>query len=391
MNMNMSRGAGSGSAGKKIFVRIGVAGGTLALIVAGAAAFSAFEAHVVNVTATISNALSVNPANIAFGTVFPEEHLNQNMTVALSDSFNATGGVDDVSYFLRQKPTCVAVTGAPVQVTEDANGNYVCPDGSNPLPLLCPFVSEHLNGNTTGLDSFHGPLTGWTPATSLTFDQTGHLSKAGGDITDTWNIDLNVPCFQGQCAQDNKVPPAYQPDPSTAGQMGCALWVEASGISACTVPTNHEVVSDTTNTVEGVGNAAALSVINPGWTASIPDATWIWSTDPVLAPTTVNDTKTFDKTFTVTGTVASSTLDIAADNFFTVYVNGVQVGSEQNNDNNFQLGTQHNYTVSNLHTGSNTIKVVATNEGVANTDPASNPAGVFYKLTYTDTEACSND
>jgi hypothetical protein len=373
---------------KKIFIRIGVVGGTLVLIAAGAAAFSAFEAHVVNVTATISNALSVNPANLAFGTVFPEEQLNQNMTVALSDSFNATGRVDDVSYFLRQKPTCVDANGGFVQVTE-VDGQYQCPAGSNPLPLLCPFISEHL-GTTGGLDSFHGPLTGWTPATSLTFDQTGHLSKAGGDVTDNWNIDLNVPCFQGQCAQDNKVPSAYQLNPGTADQnMGCALWVEASGISACTVSNNQSVVSDATNTVETpAGNAVALSVINPGWTASIPGATWIWSTDPVLAPTTADDTKTFDKTFTVTGTFGTASLDIAADNFFTVYVNGLQIGSEQSNENNFQSGTQHNYVVTNLVTGSNTIKVVATNKGVANTDPASNPAGVLYKLNYTTTAPC---
>lgn len=37
---------------KKYLVRAGVAVGTLGLVVAGAAAFSAFEAHVVNVTAT---------------------------------------------------------------------------------------------------------------------------------------------------------------------------------------------------------------------------------------------------------------------------------------------------------------------------------------------------
>ncbi|MDD5626611.1 MAG: DUF642 domain-containing protein [Patescibacteria group bacterium] len=48
---------------------------------------SAFEAHVVNVTAKIENALDVPITELDFGTVFPEEVLNKTMAVNLSESF----------------------------------------------------------------------------------------------------------------------------------------------------------------------------------------------------------------------------------------------------------------------------------------------------------------
>jgi len=48
---------------------------------------AAFEAHVVNVTAKIENALSVPIKEIKFGTVFPQEKLDQSFDVTLSGSF----------------------------------------------------------------------------------------------------------------------------------------------------------------------------------------------------------------------------------------------------------------------------------------------------------------
>jgi hypothetical protein len=72
---------------KKLFSRIGLAAGTIGLITAGAAAFSAFEAHVINVTAKIENALEVPVDEIDFGTVFAQERLDKVFTVSLSDAF----------------------------------------------------------------------------------------------------------------------------------------------------------------------------------------------------------------------------------------------------------------------------------------------------------------
>ena len=61
--------------------------GALAIALATVPMFAAFEAHVINVTAQIENALAVNTEPINFGTVFPQEQLDHSLTVALSGSF----------------------------------------------------------------------------------------------------------------------------------------------------------------------------------------------------------------------------------------------------------------------------------------------------------------
>src|SRR3989344_6963299 len=84
--------------------RAAIGAGTVGVIVAGAAAFSAFESHIINVTARIENALFVQEDAIDFGTVFPQEYLESTVRVALSDSFIEEGRVDDISYVIKQKP-----------------------------------------------------------------------------------------------------------------------------------------------------------------------------------------------------------------------------------------------------------------------------------------------
>ena len=76
--------------------RILLAAGTVAALAAGIIGMSAFEAHVINVTAHIENALGVSTNGIAFGTVFPQEYVESPFTISLSDSFMAAGRVDDV-------------------------------------------------------------------------------------------------------------------------------------------------------------------------------------------------------------------------------------------------------------------------------------------------------
>jgi len=68
--------------------------------------FAAFEAHVINVKAHIENALEVQPEEIDFGVVFPQERRTADFRVGLSDSFMAQDRVNDVHYKLvqRRKP-----------------------------------------------------------------------------------------------------------------------------------------------------------------------------------------------------------------------------------------------------------------------------------------------
>jgi len=74
----------------------------VAAVAVGVVGMSAFEAHVINVTAMIENALQVNTEPIQFGTVFPQEAIDREINIALSSSFQAEGRVDDVNYVKNQ-------------------------------------------------------------------------------------------------------------------------------------------------------------------------------------------------------------------------------------------------------------------------------------------------
>jgi len=234
----------------------------VALAVASVPLFAAFEAHVINVTARIENALAVEPTDIRFGTVFPEEKLDKLVRVALSDSFRKEQNADDVNYIIRQKPKC-AITradgtvadldagtatghitvGADGQIKIDCGNpprNLVAGETWGPLPLLCPYLSKHPissqddpSTNDGSLDSFH-QIGGISTSTGqwVWNDVQGRLAKSEQDFFDTWDIDLKVPCFKGQCAQDNVVPADYQLNPLLEHKIfGCDLWVEVTGVS----------------------------------------------------------------------------------------------------------------------------------------------------------------
>ena len=244
--------------------------------------FSAFEAHVINVTAKIENALAVSTDAIDFGTVFPQEHLKQPLGIRLSGSFMEEDRVDDVEYFIRQKPKC-AITNADGTAMTDphtATGHIhlgpvdeVVIDCGNPprelktddpgtveneaeiwgvLPSLCPYISKEEDlrpDNDSSLASFHQPW--WFSNHQLVWNDTkGRLAKSDQDIEDIWTIDLAVPCFGGFCAQDwedfvHSVSGSSTLDASLYTQpianehkiFGCDLWVEVSEVSTSTVPT----------------------------------------------------------------------------------------------------------------------------------------------------------
>lgn len=238
---------------KKILLGLGAGATALAML----PLFAAFEAHVINVTARIENALQVTPEEIRFGTTFPQEALDKTFNVSFSQSFLAQGRADRVEYHIRQKPKCEDSQGNHPQVGEDANGNFVCPEGSHEMPLLCPYLSKHEitgdpqnepgatgDNDSAGISAFHGLPGPWNLATTLATQVAGVLQASIGDTLDTWNIDLRVPCFEGYCAQDwdrfvranNQDPdvdPAdYMADPRLEHAVyGCDLWLEVTDVS----------------------------------------------------------------------------------------------------------------------------------------------------------------
>ncbi len=148
---------------KKLLFRGGMIGGTLALIIAGAAAFSAFEAHVVNVTATINNALDVpvEAQGLSFGTVFPQEKLDQNFNVSLSSSFNAQTQCSAINFVTNGGFETPAVTnGAGWDIFSPAQSGWQ-------TEWAIPGGVTTWNGNTRPtqavLEYQKGAVLGWLP------------------------------------------------------------------------------------------------------------------------------------------------------------------------------------------------------------------------------------
>ncbi|OGE74432.1 MAG: hypothetical protein A3I07_00755 [Candidatus Doudnabacteria bacterium RIFCSPLOWO2_02_FULL_42_9] len=287
---------------KQALKKSGLAVGTLAIVIAGAAAFSAFEAHIINVTARIENALNVPVDAIDFGTVFPQEHLEKPLAVSLSQSFLDEDRVDDVSYFIRQKPKCgVTTNGGTVLVGPTGTGHilpnlqtddpddFIIDCGPEPrvlvgdetwglLPSLCEYISKdgsdpdgNVPQNDESLPSFHTP---WTFANGVVTwnDTNGHLTKIGGDVVDDWIIDLAVPTFLGFSAQDwedfvarhnqGAVAADFVLDPADEHKVfGCNLWIEVNGVSETPPPPGTLTV---TKVVAGQNFADFSFTVNGG-------------------------------------------------------------------------------------------------------------------------------
>ncbi len=142
--------------------------------------------------------------------------------------------------------------------------------------------------------------------------------------------------------------------------------------------------SDTTTVWGGMNPAVAVATpYHSSWTANIPTATWIWnaamSSDPENATS-----QTFTKTFTISGTPTGASLVIAADNGYSVSVNGNPICSSSDEDN-YTDGAKDTCVIdaSALVSGVNAMTITVNNLPMAGGTSESNPAGLKYSLTVT--------
>ena len=208
-------------------------------IAGGVAALSAFEAHIINVTADIVNGLTVNIEEMPFGTVIPQEYLTKDFTISLSEGFLAEQRLVGIAYEIRQKPKpiwpqtteCISAIG---QKTIDDLRTY-CHSNSSDLVCcyrsLCPFLSKQDadpedNNDTQALSYFQGNHC-VTPG-----EASGKLEKPS-DTSDKWTIDLKVPPVAGSVGQDW---PSDCPKIAAEAKYGCDLWIEVTGVSTTTGP-----------------------------------------------------------------------------------------------------------------------------------------------------------
>lgn len=165
--------------------------------------FAAFEAHVINVRGHIENALQVEPAEIDFGVVFPQEHLERDFGIRLSDSFMRQERVTDVFYRLVLAPKPKA------------------PGGSEFYADLRPFVEVSKASEVdTDTPAFAELGNDWW----LIPDD--HSAGSLRDTEDRWVIDFAVPCIEGTVGQDYAGPVAPAED-----DYGMDIRVEVLGFS----------------------------------------------------------------------------------------------------------------------------------------------------------------
>jgi len=188
--------------------------GAITAVLVGASMFAAFEAHVVNVTAKIENALFVPIKELKFGTVFPQEKLDQTFNVSLSNSFQEQA-----------------------QATPDlvCNGSFEIPEVTDPAKWqlfpngyqgLCWTVEWETNVNTyqnqtrpePALTEYHENVAaGWLAQdgdqyAEMDSDWFGPLNPLNGEpaLTRLWqNISTNV-------GQAYTLTYYFSPRPSTA-------------------------------------------------------------------------------------------------------------------------------------------------------------------------------
>lgn len=140
-----------------------------------------------------------------------------------------------------------------------------------------------------------------------------------------------------------------------------------------------DIVSDTLTTVGGGVNAVATYDQNPRWTASINGATWIWDT-PLVTNPSQDQTVEFSRLFSLPSVPVSSQLIVAADNSYTVSLNGLAVGADNTEYNYLESGKDTYSSLSGLTIGTNTLNFLVKNWGLSGSSPQSNPAGLLYKL-----------
>lgn len=206
----------------------------------------------------ISTRLAVSPSHLEYGTVFPEEVLLQSVLVKLSYSFLKNNKLDAVEYKIWQK----------IKPRDPKDASY-CQDYPGDFarcyPTLCPYLSKSPDGtpvNDTGVPAFHDPSASSSIA-------VGRLSKSANDTKDSWVIDLHVPCFEGQCAQDNVVPKEYEADPSLEGEFfGCDLVILVDGEKEGTIGFWKNWDSHDTYTQAQINNWLAIINNASGWLIS---------------------------------------------------------------------------------------------------------------------------
>ena len=145
------------------------------------------------------------------------------------------------------------------------------------------------------------------------------------------------------------------------------------------------IYSDATTLEDGSASFELPGPYHSSWTAVVDALSkWIWGDSPIVDP--VGDTtQTFTKTFSVANDAVGGTLIIAADNSYSVELDGVEISNptDANVEDNYHNNKVDTIAInaSALEAGTHTLTFTVKNWAMAGGTAASNPAGLKYKLT----------
>jgi len=299
---------------------------------------------------------------IPAGVIFADE----NETVVEESTITVdTGTNNDLpdlnSVPLSHEPTCTnkSVTGS----VDGANAIFTVPEGACPIKVsfssyshagtIRPFEDQVLVENITNT---YGP---------------GTYNLGSVKLSCNWQTDL----YYGDVQEH--LNPSYGHSDLIAYD-----YVENQN---CTTPApvcTFDIVSDSKTIIEGGYPAVATYDENPEWTAYIPGATWIWKTFFVELPLE-DEANTFTRSFVINNNIQDASLVVGADNKYSLSVNGILI-SDDNETNNFYDIYKDVYDIkSYLNVGVNILTFTVTNIALEGSNPETNPAGLLYKLSVT--------
>jgi hypothetical protein len=148
----------------------------LLIIASGIMSVAAYEGHAVDVRAHVENALMINDYDVDFGTVFPQEALESQVIIGLSESFRGQERYSSVQYKVYWEPKPIS----------DHPG-ALDPDNDTYYEAIWPFIELKAEGDTVYADPT-------TDGTGMILAGAGTLYN-GDDECDMWHMILNPPVF----------------------------------------------------------------------------------------------------------------------------------------------------------------------------------------------------
>jgi hypothetical protein len=181
----------------------------LILIVSGLTAVGAYEGHMVDVKAHVENALMVEKDQVDFGNAFPEEKIETQFKIGLSQSFRDQKRYSSVDYSMYWEPK--STVGYTVGIDDPANEGYFIP--------IWPYIAVQSDGVDFPISGYVDKGEGLWLIGSASMNMT--------DTCDDIHFSFNPPVFDKWYNKltDPKIP---------SGILGPTYYYTTVETSACT-------------------------------------------------------------------------------------------------------------------------------------------------------------